>query len=77
MIIDLARFVAAEKPYWDELERVLRQVEDDPERRLAVPEIQRLHYLYERWSADLARLDTFSTEPRLREFLDAAGFPRL
>ena len=35
MIIDLARFVAAEKPYWEELERVLRQVEDDPERRLA------------------------------------------
>ena len=35
VIIDLARFVAAEKPYWDELERVLRQVEDDPERRLA------------------------------------------
>ena len=71
MIIDLARFVAAEKPYWEELERVLRQVEDDPERRLAVPEIQRLHYLYERSSADLARLDTFSTEPRLREFLAA------
>ncbi len=71
MIIDLARFVASEKPYWEDLERALRQIEDNPERRLGVPEIERLHYLYERCSADLARLDTFSTEPRLREFLSS------
>ncbi len=69
MIIDLPRFVAGEKQYWEELESVLRQLEANPERRLPVPEIQRLHYLYERCSADLARLDTFSTDPRLREFL--------
>jgi uncharacterized membrane protein SpoIIM required for sporulation len=71
VIIDLARFVSAEQPYWDELETVLRRMEDNPEQRLALPEIERLHYLYERCSADLARLDTFSTEPRLREFLSS------
>ncbi len=71
MIIDLARFVAAEQPYWDELETALRRIEDNPEQRLPLPEIERLHYLYERSSADLARLDTFSTEPRLREFLSS------
>jgi uncharacterized membrane protein SpoIIM required for sporulation len=71
VIIDLERFVAGEKPYWEELERALRQLEENPERRLPLPEIQRLHYLYERCSADLARLDTFSTEPRLREFLSS------
>ncbi len=71
MIIDLARFVAAEQPYWDELERTLAKLDVDPEQRLPLGEVQRLHYLYERTSADLARLDTFSTEPRLREFLEA------
>lgn len=69
MIIDLPRFVASEQPYWQELEGILRQLDDDPERSLSVPEIQRLHYLYERSSAGLARLDTFSAAPRLREFL--------
>ena len=70
MIIDLPRFVAAEKPYWDELGALLASLEDDPERRMPLTEIQRLHYLYERCSADLARLDTFATEPRLRSYLE-------
>ena len=38
---------------------------------MPLTEVQRLHYLYERCSADLARLDTFSTEPRLRAFLES------
>ena len=71
MIIDLARFVAAEQPYWDELERTLAKLDMDPEQRLPLAAVHRLHYLYERTSADLARLDTFSTEPRLREFLES------
>lgn len=71
MIIDLARFVAAERAYWDELEAVLKRLETEPERRLTLDEIQRVQYLYERASADLSRLDTFSTEPRLREFLES------
>jgi uncharacterized membrane protein SpoIIM required for sporulation len=71
VIIDLARFVAAEQPYWDELERALAKLDATPDQRLPLADIQRLHYLYERASADLARLDTFSTEPRLREFLES------
>lgn len=71
MIIDLPRFVQAEKPYWDELQSVLHGIETEPERRLPLPELQRLHYLYERCSADLVRLDTFATEPRLRAFLES------
>ncbi|HYW48067.1 MAG TPA: stage II sporulation protein M [Bryobacteraceae bacterium] len=71
MIIDLPRFVEAERPYWDELQNVLQRMEAEPERRVPLEEIQRLHYLYERSSADLARLDTFSTEPRLRAFLES------
>ena len=71
MIIDLPRFVSAERAYWDELHAVLVKLEAEPERRLPLSEIERLHYLYERCSSDLSRLDTFSTEPRLRAFLES------
>lgn len=71
MIIDLPRFVTAERPYWDELHAILATLETEPEHRLALAGIQRLHYLYERCSADLSRLDTFATDPALRAFLES------
>jgi uncharacterized membrane protein SpoIIM required for sporulation len=71
MIIDVPRFVAAERPYWDEMHAVLAKLEAEPERRLGLEEIERLHYLYERCSADLSRLDTFATEPRVRASLES------
>jgi len=71
MIIDLPRFVAAERVYWDELDAALAKLEAEPERRMPVEEIERLHYLYERCSSDLSRLDTFATEPHLRTFLES------
>jgi uncharacterized membrane protein SpoIIM required for sporulation len=71
MIIDLPRFVSAERPYWDELNGVLARLESEPERRLPMPEIERLYYLYERCSSDLSRLDTFAAEPDLRSFLES------
>ena len=69
MIVDAPRFVAAERPYWDELQTLLDRMDAEPEHLLALAEIQRLHYLYERCSAGLARLDTFSTDPALRTLL--------
>jgi len=71
VIIDLARFVTAERPYWDELRTVLDRIEAEPEYRLSLPEIQRLHYLYERCSADLAQIDTFATERNVRAALES------
>lgn len=71
MIVDLSRFVIAEKPYWDELETVLGKLDSSPEQPMTLPEVQRLHYLYERCSADLANLHTFSTEPQLRALLES------
>jgi uncharacterized membrane protein SpoIIM required for sporulation len=70
VIVDIPRFVAVERPYWDELQALLDRMDTEPERRLALAEIQRLHYLYERCSAGLARLDTFSTGPALRGMLE-------
>ncbi len=37
MIIDLPRFVAAERIYWDELALLLARLETSPEARLALP----------------------------------------
>jgi uncharacterized membrane protein SpoIIM required for sporulation len=71
MIIDVPRFVSAERPYWDELHTMLAKLDAEPERRLQLEEIERLHYLYERCSADLSRLDTFATEPRVRASLES------
>ncbi len=71
MIIDLPRFVSTEKGFWDELQSLLQEIENDPGKRMALGEIQRLHYLYERCSADLARLNSFSSEPRLQAYLES------
>jgi uncharacterized membrane protein SpoIIM required for sporulation len=71
VIIDLPRFVRGEKVYWDELQNLLQEIEAEPGRRMPLSGIQRLHYLYERCSADLARLNTFSTEPRLQAYLES------
>lgn len=70
MIIDLERFVAAERPLWQDLESWLRRLEEDPYRRLEVEELKRFHYLYQRASADLARVATFSSEPEVRGYLE-------
>ncbi len=70
MILDLPRFVAAERDCWNELETVLGRLDNEPNWRMSVPEVQRLQYLYERSAADLVRLDAFS-EPELRASLQA------
>ena len=71
MIIDLEKFSAAERPVWQELEAMLNAVESSPSLRLGLDQARRLYYLYERTSADLARLVTFSAEPGLRRYLEA------
>lgn len=71
MIIDLQRFVAAERPHWVELERLLDRLEAAPEAGMSLEQLQRFHQLYERTSADLAKLTTFSAEPETRRYLEA------
>ncbi len=70
MIIDLKKFIAAERPYWDELARMIKRQEDDPYRRMVFEEIKRLHYLYQRASADLAKINTFTAERAMRDYLE-------
>lgn len=71
MIIDLDHFSRTERPTWHELERLLDRIDNDPAFRLNLEQAKQLHYLYERTSADLAKLVTFSAEPELRRYLEA------
>jgi hypothetical protein len=69
MIIDLERFFARNRPTWQEMEKLLDRIEcgDKP----TYTEARRLHYLYERTSADLARLSTFAAESDAGAYLSA------
>lgn len=71
MIIDLAKFIAAEQPAWNELDAILKRFEEDPNRALPLDQMRRFHYLYERTAADLAKLNTFANEPETRLFLES------
>ncbi len=59
-----------ERPAWEALEKLLRRFESDPTFRPTLEQARQFHYLYERTSADLARLVTFSAEPELKRYLE-------
>ena len=71
MIIDLPRFIAAQRPTWAELEKMLERVERETGRALSIEEAKRFHLLYEKVSADLGRIATFAAEPELRRYLES------
>lgn len=71
MIIDLEKFIASEHPFWTELEDILKRLEEDPDRRMNFDDIRRLHYLYQRASADLVKINTFSVERTMRLYLES------
>jgi uncharacterized membrane protein SpoIIM required for sporulation len=71
MIIDLQKFVSEERPYWSELEAMLDRLENRPEFKLSLPQLERFHYLYQRTSGDLAKIKTFASEPNTRAFLES------
>jgi len=71
LIIDLQRFIASERDNWQELEAILDGLEKAPVGRMSLAEIARFHYLYERVSADLAKLATFGTERETRRYLES------
>jgi uncharacterized membrane protein SpoIIM required for sporulation len=70
VIIDLQRFIANERPFWNELEKLLDRMEAEPNLQLPLAQLQLFHQLYERTAADLARITTFSSEPETRRYLE-------
>jgi uncharacterized membrane protein SpoIIM required for sporulation len=71
VIIDLQKFVTVERPCWAALESVLNKLEAEPRFRMPLEQLQHFHYLYERASADLAKITTFSSEPETRRYLES------
>src|SRR5438477_2449518 len=71
MIIDVAKFVASERDVWTELEKALERMENAPQLRLSLDEVRRFHFLYEKTSADLAKLSTFAFSPEIVRYLES------
>jgi uncharacterized membrane protein SpoIIM required for sporulation len=70
MILDVARFVEAERPHWNDLAKTLDRMEQLPNERMSIDEIERLHALYQRASADLASVSGMASEGELRRYLE-------
>jgi len=70
VILDLERFLAAERPFWSELETMLNALESDPHRARSLETLRRFHYLYQRASSGLAQVQSFASEPALRRYLE-------
>ena len=71
MIVDLKQFIARERTTWEQLDKMLKRVENETVAHLTLEEVQRLHYLYERTGAGLIKISTFAAEPNLIHFLES------
>ncbi len=71
MIIDLRKFIARERSYWTRLEKILDRMENNPDRKMDMGEVKEFHYHYQRASADLAKITTFSSERNVRRYLES------
>ena len=71
MIIDVPKFVAGQRDTWGELEKVLERLENDPHGAMTLDEVRRFHFLYEKTSADLAKLSTFAFSPEIVRYLES------
>src|SRR5687768_16936438 len=71
MIVNLEKFIAEERVHWDRLEAILDKLALDHWHTLSLEEARELERLYQRASADLARLATFSAEPEARRHLES------
>jgi uncharacterized membrane protein SpoIIM required for sporulation len=71
VILDLPRFLYAERKYWDELGAFLDRLELAPDAGLTLEEMARAQYLYQRTCSALARLSGFAGEWEVRQYLEA------
>jgi uncharacterized membrane protein SpoIIM required for sporulation len=71
MIVDLKQFIARERTTWEELDSMLKRMDNETVAHLTLEEVQRLHYLYVRTGAGLIKISTFAAEPNLVHFLES------
>jgi uncharacterized membrane protein SpoIIM required for sporulation len=69
VILNLERFLARERPYWDQLDRALQPFDRDRFRRPPLEESLRIFDLYQRAAADLVRLQE-AAQPELSAYLE-------
>jgi uncharacterized membrane protein SpoIIM required for sporulation len=80
VILDLDKFIAKERFYWDELAALLERQDAQPDRRQSLEEAKRFYYLYQRTSSDLVKLKTFAGEAETTRYLErlvARSYSRL
>ena len=70
MILDMQRFLAQERPYWNELDALLTRMQEGAGDTLSLEDVQRLYYLYRRAASDLARLRGHVAEVELQQYLE-------
>lgn len=71
MIINIPKFIREEQHFWSELEDILKSIDRDNSRKMDIKEVRRFHYLYQRASADLGKIMTFSSQTEIRSYLEA------
>ena len=71
MIIDLAKFIERERPFWEELDGMVGRIEAEPSWKLDYEKAKRLQYLYERATAALVRVRTSSSDPEMRRYMES------
>jgi len=70
MIVDLGRFVAERKQRWEELDKAITALESNTPPR-EIEALERIVRLYEMAAADLNRLSTFASAPKVQAHLEA------
>jgi uncharacterized membrane protein SpoIIM required for sporulation len=70
VIVDLPRFIQTERPHWTALEEILKWLESGPDRNMSLQDIERFHGLYQRASADLAKVASAASDGELRRYLE-------
>ncbi len=71
MILDLNTFIKEGQVVWTQLESVLDRLNNDPDLKFDIHQVERFHYLYQRASADLARLTDFFPDHEIRRYLES------
>jgi uncharacterized membrane protein SpoIIM required for sporulation len=70
VILDLSRFVETERAHWTALEKTLDWMGRNPGVEISIQDLDRFHVLYQRASADLAKVATLASEGELRRYLE-------
>jgi uncharacterized membrane protein SpoIIM required for sporulation len=80
VILDVDRFLAHERPAWEELSRLLDAAENNPLRTSDIAEVERFHYLYQRAVSSLARLHSNAADSEVRRYVEslvARAYPEI